>query len=529
MKSYPFLSGVVLFAACAIEPISEAPSTEVMTAAIIPPEDVSAEPEQGKFILGRTADGYLNEGKGRHFHVSPTAVDLGHAKIRVRVATSNQGAYLIAEKSGVTLYSADANDFDGMILQGVDGGQLLIESAVRPPGSAHTLYFLRYRPGTTGDFTDYYCGRNLNGPPIGAVPLRGYYTRSRYHENADTITFGCDGSVVKKCIWWGYLPGDTGPSPNPNVPNDWDYHQACTRMANADYCATGESSTRELTPILIRDFKPGGQLHPNGEGVVDELEHATIPGDLDQYYIEAAWRAGRRKPLCASSARWAAMPLRPCGVPGAGEDHLIDPRLDPSARLCDEFTYQELIDEGALIINASKTMDAPLLRWRKPSAPNSPADTLTTIRGFYIPSSPITIAQYLYPNGELPTPDERSIIPFASLGYTQFQGPEGLILRNLPGTLNEADMIKLYVWEQKPASSISGDRTVASEAAAAAQGFTSKLDFEGYAFKISGQVNAPLQPLGLCKPGGNHDIDLSPTVGCSWSGFGMPTPPAPPP
>lgn len=56
-------------------------------------------------------------------------------------------------------------------------------------------------------------------------------------------TFACDTGVLAKCITWGYAPYAAGT----------DAHQACTRLARADYCGDGIAHTADGTLIDVFD------------------------------------------------------------------------------------------------------------------------------------------------------------------------------------------------------------------------------------------------------------------------------------
>lgn len=484
-----------------------------------PEQEVQYESEQGRFVIGRTADGYYNPATDRHFHVRRRPVDLGHSSFLVGVTASAQGAHLVA-KSDPPLdesHSTDDDWFDGMVLEGVDGGRVRIESAVKDPSGRYTSYILKYRRPGALSFNEYYCGLDDLGQPIGASPTLGYYDQSRYHHyDATVLTLGCWNGTLAKCLGWGYVPGTVGPSGDPvQSPSDWDYHQACTRMASADYCSRGQPFTRELTPVVIRDFHPAAQPAPGAQPVL--VHPHPFPGNPDWHYIEAAWRPGRRPPVCVSKSRWAGLPIQPCGPSGGGGDEcLADPRLDPNAKTCEEYTFADLRAAGALIVNASKMMDTTLQAWERPASGGKPADVMTSMRGFYSPSSLITVANYQNPAFTFPAPHARTVYPWPD--YVKFTGARSMVLRNLPGTLEEEDMIPLFLWERD------ADRFVGSEGVANTLGFTSNLGFEAHAFSSATQINAGLFQLYVCPGPKGFDLAGSSGPGCLPSGFAMPLP-----
>jgi hypothetical protein len=98
-----------------------------------------------------------------------------------------------------------------------------------------------------------------------AIPLTGSWDETGAHtESSDIITFGCTSGVLAKCVRMGYKPWKTVKGTSLR-----DYHQACTRMARADYCGNGKSHTRDGTPINIYD-ELGIQKKTPNSGMVFE-------------------------------------------------------------------------------------------------------------------------------------------------------------------------------------------------------------------------------------------------------------------
>ncbi|MBD1930102.1 hypothetical protein H6F74_28350 [Trichocoleus sp. FACHB-90] len=112
-------------------------------------------------------------------------------------------------------------------------------------------------------------GKNLCTPDAEnvakAIPLTGSWDETGAHtESSNIITFGCTSGVLAKCVRMGYKPWKTVKGTSLR-----DYHQACTRMARADYCGNGKSHTRDGTPINIYD-KLGIQKKTPHDGMVFE-------------------------------------------------------------------------------------------------------------------------------------------------------------------------------------------------------------------------------------------------------------------
>ncbi|MEM1254809.1 MAG: ADYC domain-containing protein [Cyanobacteria bacterium P01_H01_bin.21] len=81
-----------------------------------------------------------------------------------------------------------------------------------------------------------------------ALALPGQWNAIGDYVDNEEITFACTSGVIGKCALWGYHPQQTeqGYSLQP-------FHQACTRMARADYCGDGVSHTQNGTAIDIYD------------------------------------------------------------------------------------------------------------------------------------------------------------------------------------------------------------------------------------------------------------------------------------
>lgn len=86
-------------------------------------------------------------------------------------------------------------------------------------------------------------------PEPRVVALRGVWDKSGTWQDAPgQVTLACENGVIAKCIQWGYKPWEQADGrPLREV------HQACTRMARADYCGNGKSHTRDDTTIDIYD------------------------------------------------------------------------------------------------------------------------------------------------------------------------------------------------------------------------------------------------------------------------------------
>jgi ADYC domain len=88
------------------------------------------------------------------------------------------------------------------------------------------------------------------------------------------FTFACQNGAIAKCILWGYKPW----AHHQGQPLA-DLHQACTRMARADYCGNGLSHTRQDTIIDMFDRL----------GLLQRTREASGEWDPAKASFEAAW------------------------------------------------------------------------------------------------------------------------------------------------------------------------------------------------------------------------------------------------
>jgi catechol 2,3-dioxygenase-like lactoylglutathione lyase family enzyme len=166
-------------------------------------------------------------------------------------------------------YPVSGMDFIGATLFGVDAAGNEIEFLVNDieldpesPSGDVLLYTLLFRDPNTGVW-DNACEPDLDGVQS-AIPMHGVWDDlGARHESDTLVTFGCVSGVLAKCIRWGYRPWTV------NGRDLIPYHQACTRMARADYCGDGVSHTLDGTLIDIWDAI-GIQQRTPGSGMLFE-------------------------------------------------------------------------------------------------------------------------------------------------------------------------------------------------------------------------------------------------------------------
>jgi hypothetical protein len=112
-------------------------------------------------------------------------------------------------------------------------------------------------------------------PDPRALAVGGIWNASGAHQNVPgKLTFACENGAITKCIHWGYKPWESRGGQSLA-----DLHQACTRMARADYCGNGRSHTHQDTAIDMYDRL----------GVLARATEAAEGWDPARASFEAAW------------------------------------------------------------------------------------------------------------------------------------------------------------------------------------------------------------------------------------------------
>ncbi len=256
-------------------------------------------------------------------------------------------------------------------------------------------------------------------PSGAALVLPGIWNGAIYTPSTSDFSFAClpqrqqDGSVVKggvaaKCVDWGYPPWV---SQDPRLDQtsltltEGDalrHHLACTAMATADFCGEARPNTLDGTPITM--FHEG---NVRSEVVIPNSPPVVAGGPVrTSFYFEAAWvlvdastgqpfkyisqfptTRVRAQAVCLTKKRWATLPPNgTCKIQGP----LMDPRTagtsstmpaPSTARYCEEYTRDELLQSGAVLFSYSKFLDAGLFRFKRNNAETQNTDQfLSTTR-----------------------------------------------------------------------------------------------------------------------------------------------------
>jgi hypothetical protein len=119
------------------------------------------------------------------------------------------------------------------------------------------------------------CAGLSSVPNPRALAVSGVWDASGAHHTVPgKLTFACENGAITKCITWGYKPWESRDGHSLA-----DLHQACTRMARADYCGDGHNHTHESTPLDMYD----------GLGVAKRTTEPSADFDPTQAAFEAAW------------------------------------------------------------------------------------------------------------------------------------------------------------------------------------------------------------------------------------------------
>ncbi len=212
---------------------------------------------QGRSLQGRSLQGRSLQGRslqGRSLQGTQPAVAMVQQLLVKGAPVADlrlQGTTLVGTLNGKTLTGAD---FIGatVVQEDVDGSplQATITNVQTDPQDASCevlLYTLTVTNPETGKSEDL-CEPDPWGQRY-ATPVYGSWDSTGAHiPSTSRFVFACTSGVIAKCIRWGYRPWKSV-----NGRSLADYHQACTRMARADYCGDGTSHTEDGTLIDMYD------------------------------------------------------------------------------------------------------------------------------------------------------------------------------------------------------------------------------------------------------------------------------------
>lgn len=150
------------------------------------------------------------------------------------------------------------------------------------PAGSTSLYVLQHR-GRDGSWQPF-CGPDAQGARTAVVLPGSYDGRNAAEADPALVTFACTRGVLAKCYRWGYRPwlGERLALA----------HQACVRMAMADYCGDGRSWTRDATLIDMWDTLAPPVQRRDGSDAAMRFEAAWTPAGA----------------ACLAHPRWTGLP-----------------------------------------------------------------------------------------------------------------------------------------------------------------------------------------------------------------------------
>jgi hypothetical protein len=115
------------------------------------------------------------------------------------------------------------------------GARVLRLNAVRRDETNTASYLYDIKVVGAGGSTEPLCDPDSRGERW-AIPVA---------DRGERISFVCSSGAIGKCVRWGYAPS--------TEPARQELHDACVRMARADYGGDGTSATRDGTVIAFCD------------------------------------------------------------------------------------------------------------------------------------------------------------------------------------------------------------------------------------------------------------------------------------
>lgn len=297
---------------------------------------------------------------------------------------------------------------------------LLFIKEARPHAPSNTLteYKVEWRLKGAGAGTRPLC-KTTNGWAL-AVP-NAWSTGGELIENPNYFTFACvpdnvgeslsvRGGVIVKCIDWGYPPWSSSEGQQDLA---LQLHQACVRMATADFCGEGRANTLDGTPILFGMPK-----------TIEALRRmAEDPNPDRSKHLEAIWKTdsrGRVRATCLGQKRWHSFSLDgACAGPALRDNQPLVNRCEKEFPV---LSAETLVKANVLLVSYSNVPDLLLVTFKHPSG-----QLLTTRRTIEIGGSH-------KPDSSIKDPME----------YTALR-VEGTILEKKPETYKgAAQTLKLY-------------------------------------------------------------------------------------
>ncbi len=223
--------------------------------------------------------GTLLWGTGRTVETDETSTELASVDLQGVRRGGRRGEGLLLEQGRLLTSAVGAGNIVGAVLRGRAMDERSVEVAIcNAEPSAQDPAMVWYQIEIWNEDRAAWenpCVATNRVPSPRALAVSGVWDRSgAHHEREGKFTFACENGAIAKCMTWGYKPWEERGERSLK-----ELHQACTRMARADYCGNGRSHTREDNLIDMYD----------GLGVLTRMKEATAGWDPKRASFEAAW------------------------------------------------------------------------------------------------------------------------------------------------------------------------------------------------------------------------------------------------
>jgi hypothetical protein len=239
-----------------------------------PPPCQKQSPERNNWPQGTLLWGSLRQVAGQEMSTVLASVQLRGAQLNGKVLKD------VSLKGGRLETSSRAPEqLVGTIFQGKASDGQPVEVAVcdaqpTPEDPSQVWYRIQLWNTVSGTWESP-CIATGRVPSPRALAVPGVWDeRGARQEMASTFTFACENGAIAKCADWGYKPWAKKEGRSLA-----DLHQACTRMARADYCGDGRSHTREDNGIDVYDSLK----------VMTRTTESSAAWDVSRASFEAAW------------------------------------------------------------------------------------------------------------------------------------------------------------------------------------------------------------------------------------------------
>ncbi|ATB40888.1 hypothetical protein CYFUS_006350 [Cystobacter fuscus] len=203
------------------------------------------------------------------------SVEMGRARLGDKTLSG------LRLKGGRLVAPSASQELVGAVLQGAASDGTPVEVAVcgaevLAKDSSLVWYRIQVWNGVSASWEDP-CVATGRVPSPRALAVPGVWDESGARsDKGGKFTFACENGAIAKCVNWGYRPWA-----KKGGGSLAELHQACTRMARADYCGDGRSHTREDNLIDVYD----------GLSVLTRTTESSEAWDVKRASFEAAWSA----------------------------------------------------------------------------------------------------------------------------------------------------------------------------------------------------------------------------------------------